>query len=279
MTTDQLHLLEVARTRLRIEFAEQAEHLHRDYDNLANRYRHRGMLDSGMFLKAVADSCVSAIDIRAQVTWQTIYRFISSAALRYGEELASDLKRAFRDTLGGACDLFAVYTKAAKILGDDATGAEIGQKLDIALAHGITRIEAEIELLCTSLKAAESAEASIPGTIVNVYSPVGVLQTGSNASSNVNIATNEEAHRAIVEALRLVEASLSQVAELVNANKSEVEEMVRQAKEELQKGNPNGTLLRSLLPNIAIAVQTTGAVKPAYDAMKWALSFLGITVP
>jgi hypothetical protein len=72
-------------------------------------------------------------------------------------------------------------------------------------------------------------------------------------------------------------AALAEMQGEQGFNKSEIVELIDESKAELAKDKPNVSRLRGLLPSIALAIQTSAALRPAYEIFKRALALMGLT--
>ena len=86
-------IIKIANDRIRIEIDEQNINLRREIERIKAEMSGRGVLRSGMTIKRVTDLCVETVKNRAQLVWQTLFRFITTAGISYSEDLADELKR------------------------------------------------------------------------------------------------------------------------------------------------------------------------------------------
>lgn len=272
------NLLNLAKERVRIEHAEQADRLKEDYDRTVHQFNAQGILTSGMFMGAIAELCANFIDVRAQATWLTLYRFLSTGGLQYSDTLSPKLKESFRELLGDLEDIKAFLAKAGQVSGFADRNEHNEELVETRLNRSLTKIDGEIDLLVHSLRARETAAPSDQSQILNFYSPVGVVQTGPNAFANVTQSIDTEIREQIKQALEKVTMCLSELPTLDGADKDELVEVVTEIVEETSTDRPNTTKIKSLLTAVAVGLQSTAAARPAYEAVKVALNYFGISL-
>lgn len=271
-------LIELARQRIAIDQEEQAERLGGEYHRTINRFAVNGVVASSMFVGTIADVCASAVAIRAQMTWQTLYRFVSTGGLSYSDTLAGQLKTDFRELLGNHEDICAYYHDAERVSGFAGRVDKIGAVIEAQAQRSVAKIEGEIDLLVASLRSGTSSSAA-GSTVVNVYSPVGTIQTGDGATAHVTQHIDSEIRAQIEKVVEDVRTVLSALPELENANLNEISEVTEEVLVEAKAEKPNVTKLRALLTTVAQGVQSTAAARPAYKAARGVLSYFGVTLP
>lgn len=62
-------------------------------------------------------------------------------------------------------------------------------------------------------------------------------------------------------------------------DQDEVKELIAEGKAEIAKPKPNRTRLRSIISGIGTAISYAPKIKAAYDALKWAGSFIHVNLP
>lgn len=108
--------------------------------------------------------------------------------------------------------------------------------------------------------------------------PVGSVQTGPNAVANVVQTLGEPDKVRLVAALRELQKNLAS-ADLSVTDRADLSEIAEDTIVELDKDRPNRIRLTSSLNTIAQSVQTVAALLPAYQAIKVAVTPLGIHLP
>lgn len=271
----------LARERIRLEIAEQNARLQAEIGRIRAEMSARGMLNSGNTLHRVAQACADAARDRGQLAWQTVFRFVTTAGVRYYDGLAVDLKAIVSEFLPPALgDLKGYPRQEAQRLSNQRAAAELEQMVENARALTLEKINNEIDLFAVSLKNRQASEAGKPESqIFNIYSPVGSIQTGANAVSYVTQTIDAQTRERLIAALTAIQEELGKIDALPTHPKTEVAEIVREAMAEVAKPEPNATKLRSLLSTTATSIQTVASMKPAYELLKGGLSYLGITLP
>jgi len=106
-----------------------------------------------------------------------------------------------------------------------------------------------------------------------------VLQTGPGAFASVTQYVNAESKQAIECALDEVSSLLTQGVDLGGADSSEIQELVDEVRTEVGRERPNTSRIKALLTTVGLSLQTAATAKGAYDAVKGALSFFGLSLP
>jgi hypothetical protein len=93
---------------------------------------------------------------------------------------------------------------------------------------------------------------------------------------DTRVSNNQES---LLQALDDIKKYLESGGDLSGFSKEEVIELVDDSRAEVEKPNPNITQLKTYLIGVAISIQTVASLKPAYEAIKLALSRFHITLP
>ncbi|GAN34602.1 MAG: hypothetical protein DYG83_17555 [Candidatus Brocadia sp. AMX2] len=93
------------------------------------------------------------------------------------------------------------------------------------------------------------------------------------------VGLDADVRTALTEALNQIAAILVNSNIALPQPKAEIVELVGEGQQELKKKSPNLTKLRSLLSAVGGSIQTVASMKPAYETLKEALTFLGISLP
>ena len=274
-------IIKIAHDRIRIEIGEQNNNLHREIDRIKAEMSGRGALRSSMAIKRITDLCAETIKNRAQLVWQTLFRFITTSGISYSENLSEELKgliiHHLPEKLG---DVRGHVKKITEIAGSPNMYERMEQELDSARNQALAKVGTEIDLFVHALKKKEAVEINgTSSTIFNIYSPVGSIQTGDSSIANVTQNIDIEVKEQIRKALEDIGLALNQPEVEPSSSKSELIEVVQESKDEIQKEKPNVTRLRSLLTTVGTSIQVVSSLKPAYETLKHALTFLGISLP
>lgn len=273
-------ILKIAYDRVRIEIGEQNKNLRTEIDRVKAEMAGRG-LRSGMTIKRISDLCIDAVKNRAQLVWQTLFRFITTTGISYSEGLSEELKglvaQHLPEKLG---DLRGYIKQGAEIAGSPDQKDRYSQELDVARRGALAKVGTEIDLFVHSLRRKmESKSEEKTSAVFNIYSPVGSIQTGDNAIANVTQNIDTELKEQIRKVLEEISLILNQSEVELACPKEELIEVVQESQVELQKGKPNITRLRSLLTTVGTSIQIVSSLKPAYETLKQALTFVGISLP
>ncbi|MCB2141164.1 hypothetical protein KQH27_00485 [bacterium] len=274
-------IVKIAQDRIRIEISEHNRNLRTEIDRIKSEMAGKGVLRSGMTIKRISDLCANAVRNRAQIVWQTLFRFITTSGISYSDGLSDELKALVAQHLPEKLgDLNGFVKQASEIAGSPNMHERYAEELSAARRGGIAKVGTEIDLFVHSLKRKKEIKTEEKNpTVFNIYSPVGSIQTGDNSIANVSQNIDTEVKEQISKALEdLVAAINDSSVELTNP-KEELIEVIQESQVELAKTKPNVTRLRSLLTTIGGSIQVIESLKPAYDLLKQTMVCLGISLP
>jgi hypothetical protein len=271
----------IAHDRIRLEIGEQNKNLRREIDRIKGEMSAKGLLRSGAIITRVTDLCSEATKNRAQFVWQTLFRFITTTGISHSKDLPEELKgivaQHLPEKLG---DLRGHIKQITEMAGSPNLFERMGQELDKARIRALAMVGTEIDLFVHSLKKKEAvAQNGASSTVFNIYSPVGSIQTGDSSIANVSQNIDTEVKEQIRKALDEIITALNQSEVDIPFSKGEFIEVVQESQSEIQKQRPNLTRLRSLLTTVGTSIQVVSSLKPAYEILKQALTFLGISLP
>jgi len=266
------------KNRIRLEKEEQQEEIKKDVSNILAEASARGMIGSSVVFNKITESCGLAVRNRAQFIWDTIWRFTTTAGLRYSENLKEELIDLFSECFRSPDDIDELLN--AKL---EHTLYPIPPESKEALMEffkksrtdSIDRIMGEIDLFIMSLKNTEESEEKM--SQFNFYAPVGAVQTGSNSNTNVTQAIGVDARTTLNSAFDSIMRELSQSHNF--PQKDELVECVQDAKMETSKDKPNSLKLNGYILTIGSMIQATASLKPAYEVLKQGAAYFGISLP
>jgi hypothetical protein len=275
-------IAKIANNRIRIEIEEQNSRLRSEIGRFMIKMRDSNAVQSSSSIRGIADLCIDTIKNRAQLVWQTLFRFITTAGISYSPELSDELKGLVAchlpEELGDLRDY--IKQKTELIIGSPSLYERIWQDLDSARDQALSKVGTEIDLFVHSLKKkADIVKDGMSSTVFNIYSPVGSIQTGDNSIANVTQNIDTEVKEQIRKALEEINSTLTRSEVETPTPKGELIEVVQESQVELQKEKPNVTRLRSLLTTVGTSIQVVSSLKPAYETLKQALTFIGISLP
>jgi hypothetical protein len=271
----------IANDRVRIEIGEQNRRLRSEIERIKREMNFRGMLHSSTTITSVTSLCVYTLKNRAQLVWQTLFRFITTAGISYSPELADELKgwvaQYLPEKIG---DLKGYIKQTAEMTGFLRLHERLGKGLDDGRKQALDKVGTEIDLFVHSLKKnAEAVKGEATSNVFNMYSPMGSIQTGDTSIANVTQNIDTEVKEQIRKSLEEISLALTQPEVETHSPKDELIEVVQETQVEVQKEKPNFTRLRSLLTTIGTSIQMVSSLKPTYEILKQALTFLGIYLP
>ncbi len=271
----------IARERVQLEIHTHMKKIGMDIQHVKNEMNARGMFQSSMTIKRITDVSINAIKDRASLVWQIYFRFLTTTGIKYSPELSTELKELvayhFPENLGE----FKGYVKnVSKLIQSNNTLESQENELSLARRAALAEVGTEIDLFVHSLKKTSENENTKEGPLVfNIYSPIGSIQTGNNATANIVQRLDSDIHEKLVQALDQIAREIISIDDKLPSPKNEIIEIIQEGQQELSKPNPNITRLKSILPTVGSTIQTIASMKPAYETLKQALSFLGIDLP
>ncbi len=273
-------VIKIAQDRIAIEIQEQNTQIEKDLTRMVSEHNARGMLRSGSTIVRSYEICCDAVMARAGIIWQTYYRFITTSGVSYSEDLQPELSALVASHLPeNLRDIVGFYNQNARNAGSAGLIEQGAAKIQAARNVALSKIATEIGLFVHSLKAKPANAVEGKSTIVNVYSPVGSIQTGNNTIAHVSQTIDAQSRIALVAALTNLAAEVQKPECAIPAEKAEVIELVAESERELRKDKPNFTKLKGALAAVAGTVQTTASLRPAYEALKAASALIGLTLP
>lgn len=241
----------------------------------------RGMLNSSFCINQVCDIHTCQLNVFSNLTWQIIHRVITVANIGLYEEKGNDLKTLFSEVFDECSNKIASSLKSELNRAKLPRGDEHWMNIFSAeVEHSRAKIHSEIDLYIIGEQArANNISENSGGSVVNFYSPVGTVQTGSHAVANVTQTIDASVRQQISNSLDLAQKAIDSLDSSSFPNKDDLLEIIVESRKEIQKEKPNNTKLRSFLSDTALALQTIASAKPAYDALKPVLAFFGVPLP
>lgn len=265
-------LLTLARTRIELDLRDRHEFHMREFAQLKATFSVRGALTSG-FAQAALDQAIGReYEIRSLMVWQVLSRVLSGERLAALVGLGSQLKTVVSDYLQTACqDLERDHAFVLGLM----SGLGNMRSIDIWRDRAYERVASEIDLSLLSASRAEAAGSSV----VNIYQPFGIIQTGSGSTAAFNQLYGPSEREKLSAALDSAHEALKASHELAKADVDSVVEVIKDAKIEVALEKPNLARLRGSLMAIATTVQALGSAAPAYQLLKAAAALVGVTLP
>jgi hypothetical protein len=272
-------VVRIAEERLLLEIGEQTDSLNQEINRSERAAAASGSSRSGPAFRGLTNLYILYIRNRAQLVWQTLFRFLTTTGISYSDTLAEELKKLLAKHLPE--NLFKdILQQKATLVGQPDSFTRLGPELDAARIAALAKVGTEIDLFVLSLKQkVEMKEKENSSTVFNIYSPVGAIQTGDSSIANVTQSIDSDVRDQLSKVLEEISSRLLQEDILLPNPKAEIIEIIQEGQEELKKQSPNITKLRGMLSSVGTSIHTIASMKPAYETLKWALTFLGISLP
>ena len=273
-------VVRIAEELLRVENEEQKANILQQIKSEQAKAASRGLGRSGAYLNSITNICAVSIKNKAQLVWQTFFRFLTTTGISYSETLAAELKLLVANHFPENCDLKDLVKQQAELIGLSRLFPQFEGQIDSAKKAALVRVGTEIDLFVYSIKRrSEMKEKEANSTIFNIYSPVGAIQTGDSSIANVTQNIDAEVREQLGNVLEEIYLRLAQEDIVLPHPKKEIIEIVQEGQEKLKKQSPNITKLRGMLSAVGTAIQSIASMQPAYEGLKQALTFLGISLP
>jgi hypothetical protein len=173
-------------------------------------------------------------------------------------------------------ELTDILQRTAAYLGPQKISQFTMEKEEI---HVTWKVDAEIELYVTALRAQAANRMSAGQSIINISGPVGAVQTGAGSTAHIVQNLGAEDRTALEAALAMLHEQLNHATGIDAGTRSEVQTLVEQSREELKKEKPAMAVLRAMLLSAATTIQTIADMQPAYRTLRAALVPVGILLP
>jgi hypothetical protein len=214
------------------------------------------------------------IETRMNRVWLNLHRAVTSAGVApNGEELAEELKAFLTESSTEVMtDIRSAWVDESRVLRGSPWG---GPTLDEELGRAVRKQVVEAELFAMNVTGLTPAAAG--PTVINVYAPVGAVQTGASSSAIVDQRIDTESAQALIATFQKIAAIVETIDDA--AVRSRVQELTRAASAEAGSQAPDAGKLRRLLGDTAVAIQTLAAAEPARQFLKAVLMPYGIILP
>ena len=271
-------IAEHARAAIRPVLEERREELRESVQIALNDLGLKGQGRSGAVGTTVGKLYAHEADAVTLIAWQRLWRVISTLEVPVDTLTREDLKDTIRtetnDYIMALPSLLRGHLHRA--VGGTGDGDAL-EALNNAILRARRKIDAEIDLFVASARRPESMSAAAP--VFHIYSPVGTIQTGESATASVVQYLGADDQQALVSALIRLHDDLARLGNADIPRRTELMEMTGTAKAELEKPKSNGLMLISMLSALASAIQTVGALQPAYETLKAVAGSAGIRLP
>ncbi len=274
----------LARIRLRVAFEDRDNIVARDREQIIFDFARKGGLVSGASIKTVAERYQMEIKIRFEVAWATLLNVLNHIGLTTADGL-SDSVVSFLEPL--------LHTEAEKIWASMKNGppfksstelpvsrtAGIDANYNRTVENAFLKLKSDAELLEAKERRARPAMEPSGGGTISVTGDQNVIITGSLTRSQVSVSVDPLAMSQITEALDQLTEALNDVRDDERLSIDELREMISDCRAEIGKDKPNQTKLQSLLVGIATTIQTSAALRPAYETLRAALACFDVILP
>jgi hypothetical protein len=142
----------------------------------------------------------------------------------------------------------------------------------------VKKLRTEVDLLEGRMSTL-AAQGSVQTGNVAVTGSGNVIQVGNFLQSPMTLRLDAGVRGEIGRALDAVENSIRSLPQSTALPVQDIRGLVAEVRSEIAKEDSNSTKIGSLLSGLAITIQTTASLRPAYDLLKGILAPLGVALP
>jgi hypothetical protein len=233
----------------------------------------RGMLQSGWTVSALIQAVRQEYEIRARLTWQVLSRVLVGQPVQIDQTVSGDISAWINIWLTEECDdLELEHSFIVEKLGFGSPEA-----LSQLRGDALDNVGSEIEI--SLFQAKRTQEETGSATVVNIYQPYGIVQTGTGSVANWSQDVQPDQRDALRRALDAVQKAASEAHALSPGERIQLLEVVTDTREEVQKEVPNMIKVRGAVSTLGATVQTLGSATAAYQLLKGAATLIGVNLP
>ena len=270
-------LTELTTRMIGVRFDERRYQFPREIDMTFAELATIGLASSSAALNQAYKLCTKELKLRTSIVRESLFNVFSKTDLEPSDELSAELKKEVEKYLAPVFDeLTQIVEESAKRVRSSHVPS-LKKEWDRA----ISQLGAEIDvfLLTRSYDVEKEERTTSAKNVFNITGNLGAVQTGHGSTANVIQVINSQDQELLLKALDDVREHVESGANLPGFSKEEALELLEETLKEVDNPSPNKARLKSFLMTVAIAVQTVGNLKPAYEAIKSALTLLGLSLP
>jgi hypothetical protein len=260
-----------------VERAAWDDQFPREVSSTTSQLAAKGMLQSSVAVRMLVDLGAAAISVRAHVAFRLMTRCLAAHGKLPGREavnLVVDILASYIQAETSKIREHLIDAPSMRGSMQDAA-AKVLPRLEQTALQEISRVTGEMQLLAVA-----SERTSAPSTSpITIHGPVGLVQTGAGSIGVAVQHLDQGARDAIRKALDKISDDLAAVGSEAPFNATDISEMVAESRSELDKPKPNLPRLTAVLTGIGNTISFVPKLRTAYDTLKWALAFIGVSLP
>jgi hypothetical protein len=250
-------------------------HLAGSLMSMTNEATKRNALGNGRFHAALADICAAEFHARVDLLWDIVQQVLSAHGVVPAGDLAQRIKEFLTPRLSKECS--ELTERARREVARFRGLAHLQAKVSEEFRPAEDGLFARVDLFAKQLSRAPVSPGS---SVQNFYgSTVGAVQTGAGATATVQQSIVVGDTKATETALLALSEALSAITVSGAFSQRELLELVADLVSEVRKPQPSRLKVSQLAAGLGTALQTTAAVKPAYELVRVALLGWGINLP
>jgi hypothetical protein len=255
------------------ELASRESNLAQAINAVNSQFAAKGAFNSGRRLTFVHQVIENELDIRNELVWNATRRVLSERQQVTDEEMRRELKNYMKDRL------FRSQATLNHSLDQHIRDPALRKRLTIddRAVRVQKRIEIEVDIFCdASVSRVQQSFSATPAIVI--HGPVGAVQTGSGATSNISVTINESTQHSLLLAIRQAREALEASPQALPES-AELVQITNDLQKELESPSKNVTRIKLLLSGLAGSIQTVASMRPAYEAIKGAGALIGLQLP
>jgi hypothetical protein len=257
------------------EMAPREQSLGRALLDVQSRHVRNGTLGSSMAVQGYARAGCDEMAVRAESIWKAIHESHSSLVGLAEPGTLQDLREqvqrhveAQERLVVGLCN---ERLGPARQLRQPQFQGLVDRDIRQRTAQLVAGIDIKIQFYIDSLNRKSAAVQG--GATYNFHGSVGAVQTGANATANVQLNAGDRDQ--LLAALDTLRQAIATNGEIADAQRGQTIEVVDAAAEALRAERPNPSMILALMNGVATTVQTVASLRPAWELVRDILTRAG----
>jgi hypothetical protein len=267
-------LEKIVRDQIGLAFQERDAAVVGERSAIISQMAARGLGQSGALVGQITALFVRELKMRGEMTLQQVFKVLGAAGVEMSDALGPSLKTFLANIVQEQHGYLKGWARGSASTTGRDFGAVIDEQIDGACDFATRKAASDIDIYVVQMSAAADQAKRDGATHVVVHGSVGNLQTGAFSSAHFSGSIDASQRDDIRRALTGLEEILAR-DNFSGLNKGELIELIAESKAEVAKDKPNTTRLRSLLSGIGSMTQYASGLRPAYENVRDAATWIG----
>lgn len=262
------------------QIARRDQHLAQTVNDALAQATSLGALQSSRMQIVISDLFASEYQARVDLLWDILQQVLSAHGISLVGNVASDLKGFLDEVLTAQKD--ALNQELWRNFDRFRSGgmSAFREKVSSQAIVSKNELDAKVDFFVLGLKARSHEAGAVGGPVQNFYgSTIGVVQTGNSSTAQVSQSLTMGDTAATERALDAVTDALKAHMELAGFTQAELLELVKEMRQEVTQPKPSRSKLTKIAGGLALAIQTSKDLKPAYELLRTVLLPWGVLLP